>query len=280
MTAVLALLSALLYGTADFSGGYATRKNSVFSVMLLSQTAGILVALIAAPIVGPNRPSVADLAWGLLAGFTGSVGLAALYRGLAQHKAAIVSPVSALVGAIVPAVFGALLGERPSTLALAGAALCIPAIFLLSYEKGETKDREKIRASFLHGLVAGLGFGSFFIAVSRTSPGSGLWPLIASRTASIAATAVVAFLIGRKPFAVARRDRPTALFAGIADMGANLCFLLASRSGLLIIVTLIASLFPAPTVVLARIFQGQRISPPRAAGIALALAGVALIGLR
>jgi drug/metabolite transporter (DMT)-like permease len=280
LTAVLALLSALLYGTADFSGGYATRKNSVFSVMLLSQAAGLLVALVAAPIVGPNKPIIADLAWGLAAGLTGSVGLAALYRGLAAYRAAIVSPVSALVGAMVPAAFGAILGERPSALALAGAALCIPAIFLLSYERGETKDGEKIRASLLHGLVAGLGFGSFFIAISRTSPGSGLWPLLASRSASIAATAIAVFLIGRKPFSIARRDRPTALFAGIADMGANLCFLLASRSGLLIIVTLIASLFPAPTVVLARVFQGQRISPPRAAGIALAVAGVALIGLR
>lgn len=279
MTAVLALFSALLYGTADFSGGQATRKNSVFSVMLLSQTAGILVALIAAPLVGPDAPRAADLAWGFLAGFTGSIGLAALYRGLAQHKAAIVSPVSALVGAIVPVAFGALLGERPSVLALIGGALCLPAIFLLSYEKGETRDRAELRASLLYGLVAGLGFGSFFIAISRTSQGSGLWPLLASRSASIAATAAIV-VVGKKGFSVARRDRPIALFAGIADMGANICFLLASRSGLLILVTLITSLFPAPTVLLARIFQGQRISLPRAAGIALALAGVALIGLR
>jgi drug/metabolite transporter (DMT)-like permease len=279
MTAILSLLSALLYGAADFSGGLATRKNSVFSVMLLSQTAGILVALIAAPIVGPNMPKAADLAWGLLAGFTGSVGLAALYRGLALHKAAIVSPISALVGAIVPAAFGAALGERPSKLAWIGVALCLPAIFLLSYERGETRDKAELKSSFLYGLVAGLGFGSFFIAISRTAPASGLWPLLASRIASIAATAAIVFL-GHKPIAIARPDRPIALFAGMADMGANVCFLLASRSGLLILVTLITSLFPAPTVVLARIFQAQAISLPRAAGIALALAGVALIGLR
>jgi len=279
MTAILSLFSALLYGTADFSGGVATRRNSVFSVMLLSQAAGIAVALIAAPIVGPDAPRAADLAWGLLAGLTGSIGLAALYRGLALCKAAIVSPISALVGAIVPATFGAVLGERPSELALIGAAICLPAIFLLSYEKGETRDKAELKASFLYGLVAGLGFGSFFIAISRTAPSSGLWPLLASRAASMAATAAVVIL-GKRRLSVARADRPVALFAGMADMGANVCFLLASRSGLLVLVTLIASLFPAPTVILARVLQGQRISGPRAAGIALALAGVALIGLR
>jgi drug/metabolite transporter (DMT)-like permease len=279
MTALFSLVSAILYGVADFSGGHATRRNSVFAVMILSQTAGLAVAMVAAPLVGPNAPSAADFGWGLVAGFLGSMGLAALYRGLAEHRAAIVSPLSALVGALVPATFGAILGERPSSLALVGAALCLPAIFLLSYERGETRDREELRASLLYGLVAGFGFGCFFIAISRTSPGSGLWPLLASRTASILTTLAIV-LVGKKAIAVARADRGSALFAGMADMGANIFFLLASRSGLLILVTLITSIFPAPTVILARIFHGQRISAPRAAGILLALAGVALMGLR
>jgi drug/metabolite transporter (DMT)-like permease len=279
MTVILSLLSALLYGVADFSGGSATRKNSVFSVMLLTQAAGALVALVAAPLLGPNAPRPEDIAWGALAGMLGFVGVAALYRGLAEHTAAIVSPLSALVGAILPAAFGVLQGERPSGLALTGAALCIPSILLLAYEKGETKDRAKLRASFLYGLVAGAGFGGFFIAISRTSPGSGIWPLLGARTATlVAVAAIVAF--GKKRFSVARADVPAALFAGAADMAANVCFLLATRTGLLIIVTLITSLYPAPTVVLARVFQGQKISAPRATGIALALAGVALIGLR
>ena len=279
MTALLALFAALFYGVADFSGGFATRRNSVFAVMLLSQAAGLLVALVVSPLIGPNLPRAADLAWGVAAGFSGVLGLGILYRGLAKHRAAIVSPIAALVGAIVPAAFGAHLGERLSTTALVGCALCLPAILLLSYERGETRDRRELRASLLHGLVAGAGFGCFFIAISRSSQGSGLWPLLAARAASITATAAIA-LVGRRRIVVAKRDRTLTLFAGAADMGANVLFLLASRSGLLIIVTLITSLFPAPTVVLARIFQGQRISWPRAAGIALALAGVALIGIK
>jgi drug/metabolite transporter (DMT)-like permease len=279
MSAILAFFSAILYGVADFSGGYATRKNSVFSVMLLSQAAGAVVALVAAPLLGPNSPAIADLLWGLAAGFGGSLGLALLYRGLSLYTAAIVSPISALVGAIVPAAFGAIMGERPSGLALAGVAVCLPALLLLSYEKGEAKDKAKLRSSFLYGAVSGIGFGFFFIAVSRSSSGSGLWPLVAARAASLAVAASI-IVFGRKGFSVAKPDRPVALLAGAADMGANICFLVATRSELLILVTLITSLYPAPTVVLARVFQGQRISPPRAAGLALAIAGIALIGLR
>lgn len=279
MAAILSLISALLYGVADFSGGHATRRNSVFSVMLVTQAIGALVALIAARAVGPNAPGPADLAWGLAGGLSGCLGVAALYRGLSEHTAAIVSPLSALVGAVLPAAFGAALGERPSGLALIGAALCLPAILLLAYEKGEAKDRAKLRSSFLYGLVAGIGFGGFFIAVSRSAPGSGLWPLLAARVASFALIAGIV-LAGKKGFSLARADLPAALFAGAADMAANIFFLLATRTGLLMLVTLITSLYPAPTVLLARIFHGQRISLPRAAGIALALAGVALIGMR
>jgi drug/metabolite transporter (DMT)-like permease len=279
MTILLSLISALLYGVADFSGGSATRKNSVFSVMLLTQAAGLLVAGIAAPLVGPNSPRISDIAWGLGAGILGFSGVAALYAGLAKHKAAIVSPFSALVGAILPAAFGALLGERPSGFALAGAALCVPAILLLAYEKGETADRAELKASFLYGAVAGLGFGGFFIAISRTSPGSGIWPLLGSRGATLVMVAAI-LLLGRRGWSVARPDIRTAIFAGAADMAANVFFLLATRTGLLMIVTLVTSLYPAPTVILARVFHGQRISIPRAAGIAFALAGVALIGMR
>jgi drug/metabolite transporter (DMT)-like permease len=279
MTIVLALISALLYGVADFSGGSATRKNSVFSVMLLTQAAGLIVACVAAPLVGPDSPRISDIAWGVGGGILGFAGVAALYAGLAKHRAAIVSPVSALVGAILPAALGALLGERPSGTALAGAALCVPAILFLAYEKGETADRAKLRASFLYGTVAGLGFGGFFIAISRTSPGSGLWPLIGSRAATLVMVAGILLLGKRRP-AVARADVRTAIFAGAADMSANVFFLLATRTGLLMIVTLVTSLYPAPTVILARVFHGQKISLPRAAGIAFALAGVALIGLR
>jgi drug/metabolite transporter (DMT)-like permease len=276
---ILSLASAILYGLADFAGGHASRRNSVFAVMVISQAIGIAVALVAAPLVGPNSPGLADMAWGAAAGVSGCLGVVTLYRGLARHTAAIVSPLSALVGAILPVAFGAALGERPTALSLVGAALCLPAIILLAYEKGESADRAKLRASFLYGTIAGLGFSGFFIAASRTAPASGLWPLLSARAASLAIVATIA-LAGRKGLAIAKADRPVAVFAGAADMLANILFLVATRGELLMLVTLIVSLYPAPTVLLARIFHGQRISLPRALGIALALAGVALIGIK
>jgi len=279
VTLLLASLSALLYGIADFSGGWAARKNAVFSVMLLSQAAGLALALVAAPIVGPSAPAAADIVWGLAAGLSGAVGIAALYRGLAAHEAAIVSPLSALIGAIAPAAFGLALGESPSALGKVGALLCLPAIALLSWEGRSAGPVGRTRSSLIHGLVAGLGFGGFFIAVSRTAPGSGLWPLVAARAASLGAIAVLIALRRERP-SVERGDRAVAILAGAADMAANVLFLLACRSGLLVLVTVVTSLYPAPTVLLSVALRGQRLTFPRAAGIAVAIAGVALIGLR
>jgi drug/metabolite transporter (DMT)-like permease len=279
MTLLLSLVSALLYGLADFAGGSATRRNRILPVMLLTQSAGVLVGLVASPLIGHSTPSLGDLAWGAAGGAIGFCGVAALYAGLAKHRAAIVSPLSALIGAVLPALFGAATGERPSTLALVGAALCVPAILLLAHEKGGEADRAERSASFLYGLVAGLGFGGFFILVSRSSAASGIWPLLSARaTTLVAVCLIVAFGKGR--VSVSRGSVFVAIFAGAADMLANVFFLLASRTGLLMIVTIVTSLYPAPTVLLARVFQGQRISPARAGGIAFALAGVALIGLR
>jgi drug/metabolite transporter (DMT)-like permease len=279
MTVLLASLSALLYGLADFSGGWATRRNAVFSVMLLSQGAGLAVALASAPLVGPNAPAMADFGWGLAAGLSGAVGISFLYRGLAAHEAAIVSPLSALIGAVVPAAFGLALGESPSTLGKIGALLCLPAILLLTWEGGSGGAKGKSRDSLFHGVAAGLGFGGFFILVSRSGPGSGLWPLVAARVGSLSAIAIMV-ASRRESVSVGRADRPVALFAGAADMAANVLFLLATRSGLLVLATVVTSLYPAPTVLLSMAIGGQRLTAAKAIGIAAAIAGVALIGLR
>jgi len=280
MALVLAGFAALFYGIADFCGGFAAGRSRLLSVLLLSQLLGILVAFAGLALIGHGPPSARDLAWGFLAGITGSMGLFMLYGGIARSIVAIVSPASAVVGAVLPVVFGLLLGERPSTTAVIGSLLCLPAILLLSWESGGGEHGGKsIRTALAYGVLAGLGFGCFFIALSRTSPGAGLWPLVAARAASITAFAIALRLM-REPFKVERAGRAPALLAGATDMVANILFLLASQAGLLSLVTIITSLFPAPTVLLARIFLHQRIPRTRLAGLALALTGVALISLR
>jgi drug/metabolite transporter (DMT)-like permease len=276
MSVILASLSAIFYGTADFAGGYAVRKNSMFPVLLVSQSAGLLLAALAIPLLGGGKISVAAFVYGGLGGAIGAFGLFMLYRGIARTVVAVVSPASALVGALVPMLFGIAIGERPSLLAIAGAAICLPAILLLVYEKSDARLSRSIRSALIHGVLAGIGFGGFFIAVSRTPPDSGLWPLAASRTVSILSFA--AFALGRRErIRIERGSRALVLAAGLFDMGANVLFLLAARSGLLFLAASISSLFPGPTVLLARVFMGQKLGPVRLIGLALALAGVALI---
>ena len=285
MAVLLAALSALMYGSADFSAGYATRRNPVFAVLVVSQLTGALAALAALPFLEPAVPRAADLLWGAGAGLCGAVGLVALYRGIAETPVAVVSPVSALVGALVPMAFGLILGERPSPLAWAGTALCLPAAVLLSLETGragEAAARRAVRRGLLLGLVAGAGFGGFFVAMSRTPAASGLWPLLAARATSVSAVLLVLAVTrgrgARGRLAVAARDLGWVLAGGLLDMGANIAFLLAARSGLLVLVTVITATFPGPTVLLARLIMGQRLGPARGAGLAMAIAGVALIG--
>lgn len=280
MALLLAGLSALLYGIADFSGGYAAGKSRLLSVLILSQIMGTTVALVALVFMGSAAPSLRDVLWGFLAGLCGSMGLFMLYGGIAKSIVAIVSPASALVGAIIPVMFALLHGERPSTPAMFGSALCLPAILLLSWERGTDESSQKsIHLALTYGVLAGLGFGIFFVALSRARPEAGIWPLLGARAASITAF-IVAQVFSRQAFRVERSGLGAALIAGAADMGANVLFLLASQSGLLSLVAVITSLFPAPTVILARFVFHQKIPPARLTGLLLALAGVALISLR
>lgn len=280
MALALAGFSALLYGIADFSGGFAAGRSRLLSVLVLSQVLGTLVALAALGLMGQGLPSSQDLLWGFLAGLTGSMGLFMLYGGIAKSIVAIVSPTSAVVGAIIPVMFALLLGERPSTTALAGATLCLPAILLLTWEgSAEEHQRKSIKTALVYGVLAGCGFGVFFTAISRSSPGSGAWPLVAARIASLTAF-IIAMIVSRQPFRIERSALAPTLIAGASDMGANILFLLASQSGMLSLVAIITSLFPAPTVILARVVLHQRIPPVRLVGLVLALAGVGLISIR
>lgn len=279
MSLLLAALSALCYGAADFSGGFAARRSPLVPVLVTSQAAGALLALVFVLASGEALPAGRDLAWGAAAGVAGAAGLALLYRGIAGGLVAIVSPTAALVGAAIPVAFGILSGERPSPAGLAGAALCLPAILLLSWERGGVADRRALRSALAHALLSGAFIGLFFVALARSAPGSGLWPVLAARGASISLL-VVAAVASRQRLTVSGPGALPAVVAGLADMAANVLFLLAVREGLLSLAVIVASLYPAPTVLLARVFFREHIPPVRALGLALAVGGIALIGLR
>ena len=273
MSILFAGLSALCYGAADYPGGRATRQSPVFAVLILSQFAGLIGILVVAPFVPDTAIRFSDMLWGAAAGASGVLGLALLYRALATTVAAVASPAAALGGAAAPVVAGALMGEQPGLLGWIGIGVAIPAVLLLTAER---RSGEKNKPALLLGVLAGLGFGGFFVFISRTSADSGLWPLASSKVTAIALALIVS-LFGRGPLRVNRPSRVPAIAAGVLDMGANILFLIASRIGLLAISGVVSSLYPAPTVILASILDGQKLSGLRVAGLILALGGVALM---
>lgn len=281
MTSVLlALASALSYGAADFSGGLASKNVRPGVVLLYSQLLGLAVALAIAPVIGAAVVTPSDILFGASAGLAGALGLFFLYRALATTVVAIASPTTAVVGALFPLLFGLAIGEQLGTTAWIGVVIALPAILFLSWEPGVRWGNlgDSVRRSLLLGTFAGIGFGLFFILVSRTADDSGLWPLAAARFTSITFLLVVAALRST-PLSLPRSSRlPTGL-AGFLDMAANVFFLLAARSGPLTIAVVVTSLYPAPTVVLAVLFFREPLRGVRIIGLLLAVTSVALMSV-
>lgn len=275
MVVIYALLSAAAYGAADFLGGFSTRKNAASVTVAWSQFAGLLTVLIAAPLIGAESLSASDILWGIAAGISGAVGVLILFHGLSTGVVSIVSPAAALAGAVFPVLFGLLIGERPPLLTWSGVALSLPAIILLSIEKGGRKDH--IFRSLRIGIIAGAMFGGFFILISRTSEASGLWPLAAARTATVPLFLLIS-LFRKSEIRLKAGTRRATLLSGSLDMAANVLYLLAARTGFLIVAVVLTALYPAPTVMLQKIFLHEKLTGLRIAGLVLSITGAALIG--
>ena len=269
MSNLLALGSSLVWGVSDYVGGIVTRRAPAQIVVLWSQAIGFFVALFGSAFVG----GVLDLnsaLWGAAAGVGGAVALVSFYQGLATGRMAVVAPIASLVGATLPVVVGLALGERPGSLTLAGIAVAIPAIWLVS---GGEAGSERTGVGL--AVAAGVGFGAFFIFLGQTPDEAGLWPLVPARIASVA-TMTAAALYARSGFRVDRRLTSGIVVAGSGDMLANMLFLAAVQIGLLSVVSVLASLYPAVTVILARLF-GERVSVSQWLGVVLAVVAVGLI---
>lgn len=249
-------------------------------MVAVSQLYGLALIVLLVPVFPPDTYTVADLLWGAAAGMSGGAGLVALYRGLARARMGVVAPVTAGVGAIVPAVFGLLAGDRPTTVAAFGVVIALVAIFIVGREPrasaGDADSSWMGSKGIPEALIAGVGFGAFFIFLSNAAPASGVWPLVGARLASLALLWVILAAI---PGTVSIRaeTNPLILAAGLLDIIANALFLYATRGGLLTIVAVLSSLYPAATVLLARVVLGERLSRSQAGGVALAVAGIALI---
>jgi drug/metabolite transporter (DMT)-like permease len=194
----------------------------------------------------------------------------------------VIAPITAVAATAVPVICGLVLGDRPGVVALIGVALSVLAVVLVSAAGGASAslgDRRAIpRAALLAALAAGTAFGAFYVLIHNAAPAAGVWPLAAARSASMTACLLFA-LAARRPLAAPRASLPIIGLTGALDMAANICFLLAVQRGHLSIVGAVASLYPAATIVLARLVLGERLGAVQHAGLGVAALAVVLISV-
>jgi drug/metabolite transporter (DMT)-like permease len=271
---LLALSSALAYGAADFIGGVGSRRHSSWQVVLVGQAAGALVML-AAGLMLPGSPAASDFAWALLAGVGSAAGSIFLYRGLARGRMGLVAPISAVGAAILPVLVGVALGERPSWLAWVGVLVALPGIWLVSRE---TTSDGPAGGALVDGAVAGVGFGVLFIALGQISAGAGLLPLAANQLIGAILTVVAAASLGQ-PWRPGRRVLGWGSASGVLGALGTLAFMVATGATSLGIAGVLASLYPAVTVLLAAGVLGERIGAGQRAGIGICTLAVATLAL-
>jgi drug/metabolite transporter (DMT)-like permease len=282
LAVILAPVSAVGYGASDFAAGLASRTASVIQVTLLACVAATVAMLAVLPLAASHRPSGAALAWGAAAGASGTLGGIALYLGFRYAAFSVAAPLSAVGTAGFSVLAGLLWGERPSTLALVGIALALPAIVGVSISAGGDKPAEETdgpsrpAAGVAAGLIAGACFALLLIGLDRAGSRSGLWPAAAAEVAELA-VAVAAAAVTRNMRLPRGRPGRLAVIAGVAGAAGTLFYFYASHDGLLAVVAVLTSLYPASTIVLARVVLGERLTVLRLAGLSLAGACVALI---
>jgi drug/metabolite transporter (DMT)-like permease len=275
MAVLLAALSALAYGLSDFVGGLVSRRTSAWAVAFLGQTSStVCTALVA--VFRPGDPEPSHFAWAALAGLGGGLGTAFLYRGLATGRMGVVAPVSAVGAAVVPVVVGAATGEQPGPLVWLGVAAAFPGIWLVSSEAPDVEPTESLAAGLLDGVLAGLGFGVLFAAVGQIPDTAGLWPLTLAQACSILAAVALAVAL-RADWVPRSRTAWWAVLTGPLGASAAVLFLLATQRGYLAVAGVIASLYPAATVLLAAVVLRERIHPTQGFGLALCAGAITLV---
>ena len=276
LAVVLAFTSSLCWGLADFLGGLQSRARPLVTVLLVAQVAAVAIGVAFVAGSGDPFPELGPAALATGAGVAGCAALAAFYRGLAIGTMSIVAPVSA-TGAAVPVLVGLIEGERPGVLQIAGILVAMAGIVLAAREPGRAEPSRAVRASLLLAGLAAIGFGSFFVLIDRaTEMGGASWSLLLVRFGEVALLGLVA-LVTRPRMPSGLRDASPLLVIGVLDFSATALFALATQEGLLSVVSVVGSLYPAVTVVLARVVLAERVARSQEVGVVLTLAGVVAI---
>ena len=294
MVVLLGLAAAVLYGGGDFLGGMATRRAHVLSVLMLVETAAVIVSVAVALLSG-GPAILSGLTWGFSAGAIGGLGLIIFYVGLAAGPMSVVAPVSGLVATVLPVAVALAEGERPGVGVYAGALLCLVAIVLASSasETDETDEADgtglarrprRVGRAIAYGTAAGVSFGLFFLLIRNAGQSGEVWPVAAGRIGELAivlaAAAVLRPGLMRGIGGGIRGGIPlAAASAGVIDVVANLCYVAATRIGAFGLAVVLASLYPGVTVLLARVVLGERLRWIQRVGLGLAAIGILLVTL-
>lgn len=279
MAIVLALGAAAFYGSADFMGGLASRQVSALRVAFGSQLAGLAVLVVGLVLTGSTAVTGTALLAGAASGVFGALGLVTVFRALAVGPMSVVAPTTALSAASVPVLVGVVLGERPGPTALLGIVVAFAAVVLITWERAEPGVPRAVgRTVLVSALAGGTVFGFFFVFQHQAGDGAGLWPLLAARAVSIP---LLAGLVQREGTSTggARSISGPVLLSGTLDMLANILFVLATRHGMLSVVSALTGLYPASTVLLAQGRLGERMHRKQVLGLGVATVAAVLVAV-
>jgi drug/metabolite transporter (DMT)-like permease len=271
---IFGLSSAACWGAADFCGGLATKRTQVYRVIISSQVVSLILLIALAFFTHEATLPIDRLILGYIAGMFGAIGLIALYRSLADSHMGVAAPVSAVVAAAVPVIFGVFLEGLPGTPQLIGFGLAFIAVWLISRTSHAKVQWRDLGLPFL----AGLSFGIFFVIIGSVGESTVWWPLIAARCGSLSLMLGMT-MIKREERLVARPLLTLAVIIGVLEVGGNACYILARQAGRLDVAAVLASLYPAGTVLLARLILKEHVGRSQMVGIAAALAAIVLITL-
>lgn len=274
LAAVLALGASVAWGVGDFIGGLKSRTLSPLAVLAVAQPVGLAAMIVVATIHWEPWPGDSALL-AAPAALLGTLGLVAFYRGMAAGSISLVAPIAA-TGALLPVAFGLATGERPSGLQLAGIVLAVGGAVVTSYEPGAASGRPRVAAGVGWALLAAVAFGGYFIPMHEASSGDFVWAALVFRLTSFSLV-MAAVLLFRPRLTRAPRDLTVLACVGLADTSGNVLFAAAASQGLLSVVSVLASLYPVVTVVLARVYLRERVTRVQEAGAVATLAGVVMV---